>query len=73
MDFSWRKPTPIVDMDPVNEVEHANDDEEDDTFFDMLNDLRDAEVVGSSGVWREDNTENTLAEELGESYISMFE
>ncbi|KAI3458716.1 hypothetical protein Pfo_015379 [Paulownia fortunei] len=39
----------------------------------MLNDLRDAEVVGSSGVRRKDNNENPSAEELGESYISMFE
>ncbi|KAI3470177.1 hypothetical protein Pfo_026840 [Paulownia fortunei] len=48
-------------------------DEEDDTFFDMLNDLRDVEVVGSSGVRQEDNNENMPIEELRENYISMFE
>ncbi|KAI3443810.1 hypothetical protein Pfo_000475 [Paulownia fortunei] len=55
--------TPIVDMDPVNEVEQISDDEEDDTFFDMLNNLRDIE----------DNNENPSVKELGESYISIFE
>ncbi|KAI3447069.1 hypothetical protein Pfo_003734 [Paulownia fortunei] len=64
---------PIVDIDPVNEVEHISNDEEDDTFFDMLNDLRDAKVVGSGGVQRGDNNENMPVGELGGSYMSMFE
>ncbi|KAI3469973.1 hypothetical protein Pfo_026636 [Paulownia fortunei] len=67
--------TLIIDMDPVNEVEHVSDDEEDDIFFDMLNGLRDAEVVGSSGVRWEDNNENSSAEELGKklySYCTNF-
>ncbi|KAI3472558.1 hypothetical protein Pfo_029196 [Paulownia fortunei] len=41
--------TPSNDTNPINEVEHVSVDEEDDTFFDMLNDLRDAEVIGNSG------------------------
>ncbi|KAK6141551.1 hypothetical protein DH2020_024707 [Rehmannia glutinosa] len=32
---------------PTNEVEHVDDFEENDTFFDMLNELRDAEVAGN--------------------------
>ncbi|KAI3450391.1 hypothetical protein Pfo_007056 [Paulownia fortunei] len=71
--FHGEVTTPIIDMDPVNEVEHVSDDEEDDTFFDMLNDLRDAKVVGSGGVQRGDNNENMPTGELGGSYMSMFE
>ncbi|KAI3453341.1 hypothetical protein Pfo_010004 [Paulownia fortunei] len=63
--FHGEMTTPIVDMDLVNEVEHVSDDEKDDTFFDMLNNLRDAKVVGSSGVQRGDNNENMPAKELG--------
>ncbi|KAI3459856.1 hypothetical protein Pfo_016519 [Paulownia fortunei] len=63
--FHGEVTTPIVDMDPVNEVEHVSDDEEDDTFFDMLNDIRDGEVVGSGGVQLGDNNENMPAGELG--------
>ncbi|KAI3448745.1 hypothetical protein Pfo_005410 [Paulownia fortunei] len=71
--FHGEVTTPTDDRNPINEVEHVSVDEEDDTFFDMLNNLRDVELVGSSGVRREDNNENLSAEELGENYISMFE
>lgn len=36
-----------INMYPTNKVEHVTDFEEDDTFLDMLNDLRDVKIVDS--------------------------
>ncbi|KAI3443853.1 hypothetical protein Pfo_000518 [Paulownia fortunei] len=69
--FHGEVTTPSDDTNPVNEVEHVSVDEEDNTFFDMLNNLRDVEVVGSSGVRWEDNNENPSTEKLGEKLYSV--
>ncbi|KAK6119280.1 hypothetical protein DH2020_046968 [Rehmannia glutinosa] len=58
---------------PTNEVEHVDDFEEDDTFFDMLNELRDAEVAGNSEIRSDDYIQNTTGEQFGEHYMAMFD
>lgn len=58
--------TSSVNTDPVK----CLTSKENDTFLNMLNELRDAKIVGSSGILQE---EHTLAKELGGSYMPMFE
>ncbi|KAH6792810.1 hypothetical protein C2S52_003287 [Perilla frutescens var. hirtella] len=70
--FHGEERTTFDNMDPMEEAENVSSSEENDTFFDMLNDLRDAEVIGSSAVGQEGD-DNIATEGLGENYMQMFE
>lgn len=63
-------------MDPIEEAEAetVSNSPENDNFFDMLNDLREVEVVGSNVVdQEEDNEDITTEKKLRENHVPMFE
>lgn len=60
-------------MDHIKEVETVSNSQESDTLFDMLNDLKEIEIVGGSVVDQEEDNENNTAKELRDNYVSMFE
>lgn len=74
--FHGEADRPFDDGNPNNDIDYMSDVEEEDSFFDMLNDLRDAEMasgsVGVGEIMTDDDIEAT-SQKGAEGYMSMFE